>query len=193
MENVEIVNFPKNSVTVEIINAKTKEKSIHNKDRVARQLIGYAKSKKLGLDIKKVYRSHDFEGYPFIMQNKNNKIITIFEDKNNPHYAIFEKLYLEKKLKKEQKIKRIKIFKSNIATAIISMAVIGGMAYMGMEAYDKELDYIRETNEQYIEQINEVNQEEEHMRSLQEENRRIAEEEKELVEKAINNSNSFGK
>ena len=193
MENIEIVNFPKNSVTVEIIDAKTKEKSIHNKDRVAKQLIGYTKNKKLSFDIKRVYRDHDFEGYPFIIQNKNNKIITIFEDKTNPYYEMFEKLYLEAKLKKEQKIKRIKVFKSGIAAAIVSTAIIGGMAYMGMEAYDKELDYIRETNEQYIEQINQVNQEEEHMKILQEENRRIAEEEKELVEKSINNSNSFGR
>jgi len=149
MHNTIIINFLKNSSTAQVIK-KENEVSIDTKANLFGQLVDNANNKKLKLEIKKLNRDHSFDGYPFIMSNKDNKLVINFEDTNDEYYEQFNKIYLEKKIKKENRLKKIKVFTSRVAATVLITATIGGLAYMASEAYDKELENTSQSNKEYV-------------------------------------------
>lgn len=151
MENITIVNFPKNQVIANVLKKGDKEASIGHKKDVYSQLVNYSNNDAFKLEIKKM-REENLES-SYVMHNKDNKIFVSFDDKNEPYAKDFEKLYLEKKIKKEKKAKKVKIFRNNVIAAVITTAIIGGIGYGIVKSYDHELDSINEKNNEYINKI----------------------------------------
>ena len=143
-----IINFPKNKLTAEVINAHTMKGTVDNKTSVFAKLSYNAQNSKF--DIKKLNGENDC--YPFLMSNKNIEYIINFEEKDNL-YKEFNDMYLTKKIKKENNVKNFKLVASRIVGTVLLVAMIGSTVKLGLDAYFKESEANDEKINDYLNEL----------------------------------------
>lgn len=154
MKEKTIINFKEGKNIAQIINGS--DVSLETKDYVFGQLIDKLdNSKKMGLSLQKINKSKNFNGYPFILSNKDSKLVINFEDNKNEYYETFNNIYLEQKIKKENKVKNVKVFTTKVVATILVTTMLGALAYGTIEAYDAERKIQAEKSSEYVQKLNE--------------------------------------